>query len=63
MFEKYYIYIYRLIRLLIISVISYLILKFTPSLELSLSDTLKMLFLIIVAFMFVDNYWPNIYYE
>lgn len=63
MLEKYYVHIYKLIRVTIIAVISYLILKFTPSSELTLSDTLKMLFLIIIAFMFVDNYWPNVYYE
>ena len=60
---SYYQYIYKIVRLLAFMTLTYLILTYTPSISLTNIDLYKMISLLTIAFIMIDTYYPNIYYD
>ena len=63
MLEKYNHYFYRIVRLIIFTIITYGLLKYIPSNEIIKSDIIKLVILFTVLFIAIDCYYPNIYFE
>ena len=63
MLEKYNRQIYLTLRLLAFMFLSYVVLRYVPFNNYSSGDIFRLLLLLSVIFIVVDNYYPNLYYE
>lgn len=61
MFENHH--IYRIIRLVIFAILTYLALNYIPTNQINGKDLIKMTIILTILFIIIDCYYPNIYFD